>query len=43
MNRLRIVSNHLSEPLVQVQILPDRVAIITLKRPEKLNALSLDL
>lgn len=43
MNRVKVISNHLSEPLIKVQVLPDKVAIITLNRPAKLNTLSLPL
>ena len=43
MRRLELISNHLSEPLIKVELLPEKVAIITLNRPSRLNALSLAL
>jgi enoyl-CoA hydratase len=43
MERLQLISNHLSEPLVKTEILASKVAIITLNRSEKFNALNDDL
>ena len=43
MERLSIIANHLSEPLVKVQQLPEKIAIISLNRPSKLNSLSIEL
>jgi enoyl-CoA hydratase/carnithine racemase len=43
MNRINIIANHLSEPLVLASKLPEKVGIVTLNRPLKLNSLSVDL
>lgn len=43
MKRLNLISNHLSEPLVKTEIIDSNIALITLNRPSKLNALSPDL
>ena len=43
MKRLQLISNHLAELLITVQVLPEKVAIVTLNRPGKLNALSNEL
>ena len=43
MNRLLLISNHLSEPLIKTEIIDSKIALITLNRPSKFNALSEDL